>query len=59
MSTRIYIEIVDGGFIIETMVDSLPRNKRVHLEAEKCADDVRARLRAYEATTKRTEVKPC
>lgn len=56
MNNRIYVEICDGGFIVETWVSAMCQNKRLHSDADKAADDVRARLRAHEATMKRTEV---
>ena len=51
VNNRIYVEICDGGFIVETYVGALGTHKRVHADVEKAADDVRARLRAHAATT--------
>ena len=54
MNDRIWIECVDGGFIIETLEHAcLPINKRVYVDVEKAADDVRGRMMAR--CSKKTE----
>jgi len=50
MSTRIFIEVCEGGFVVETIQNALVTRKRLHADAESAADDVRARLRVYAAT---------
>jgi len=41
---RIYVELVDNGFIVETIDNCLGRGKRVYQDAGSAAEDVANRL---------------
>mgnify|MGYP001597357231 CR=1 FL=1 len=44
---RIWIEICNGGFIVQTTDERRDQNKRVHASVESTAADVESRLRTY------------
>lgn len=52
---RVVVELVDGGFIVETLVDCASTHKRVHVSAYTAADDVRGRLIAHESAQSKRE----
>lgn len=47
MNPRIWIEICNGGFIVQTYDEQREQNKRVHASCESTVADVESRLRVY------------
>ncbi len=48
MNPRIWIEICNGGFLVQTTDErGLDQNERIHVTVEATASDVESRLRTY------------